>query len=167
MERRTRRGLLALWLLGFGLAATPGPAEAQTGAGASGTGAANANASAMGMYANPFANPYANPYINPYANPLVNPMASQTQMGAGNAAMYFLAAQKMNGGIGSGRLGGPNAASTATARAQGKGASTAQPGGANVPGASASRYFNRSTPVSGGSARYYGRQNPHYPNIGH
>jgi hypothetical protein len=165
MERRVRQGMLALGFLGFGLVAAPGLANGQAlpsgfGSGSSPTagGTVSPGASMMGMY--------ANPYMNPYANPFLNPMATQQQMTASNAAMYFLAAQQMNGGMGSGKLGGPKAAGAKGKAAAGNPVEPTRNAGANSPGAGASHYFNRSIPTSAASTRFYNRQTTHFPNNG-
>jgi hypothetical protein len=124
----------------------------------------------------------ANPYFNPYTNPFMNPYMAQGQVSPGNAALYFLAAQQMNGGIGSGRLGGPRAtgalgtnaarpgAAIANANADRSGAGQAGAAGrgaSNRPGASAARYFARDYPASAaGPGRYYNRDGRHFPGIG-
>lgn len=149
MDWRARQAWPALFLGSMALVMSPDGALGQTGASTAG--------GSLSMLANPYTNPLMNPYTNPYANPLVNPNASQTQMGAGNALLYYMAAQKMNGGIGSGRMGGPG---------------VEKPGGvekplakgqANVPGATASRYFSRGKPAYTGTKTYFGRQKGHFP----
>lgn len=174
MDRRTRSGWLAVATVTAGLALSPGRAYAQFGlmggppappgggAGvATGGGSPYGGSVWSGMAANPFMNPYANPYLNPLAT-----QTGQT-MAPGNAALYFIAAQQMNGGIGSGRLGGPRAAAPATRPGTtGTAADQARGGGANSPGAGAARFFNRDYPTSLGSNRYYSRQNAHFPRPG-
>src|SRR5690242_16903078 len=88
-----RSGRAVTWALALaGVTALARPAEAQVGT--------RPNYGAM--YGNPYANPYANPFLNPY----------MTQVPVqGNPALYFLAAQQQNGGIGSGRLSGTRPAS--------------------------------------------------------
>jgi|GEM_PF-5878822 len=106
-----------------GLISLAQPAEAQTAP-------STPSSNNMGMYANPYTNPYANPFLNPF----------MTQMPAnGNAALYFFAAQQANGGIGSGRLSGVRPAPAAPEPA----ASSDDRRLTDIPGGSASRYFNR------------------------
>lgn len=172
MGRRTRRGILALGVgLGVGLGWAPAGAKAQLfgggappappSGGAALVGAAPATTGMSGMYGNPYMNPMMNPYTNPY-------MATQGPVTPGNTAMYFFAAQAMNGGIGSGKIGGPNARGPARGDAAAKpaAADAARPTGADTPGATASRYFNRNLPVNTGASRYYGRQGRYFPNNG-
>jgi hypothetical protein len=123
----------------------------------------------MAALANPYMNPYANPFLNPYLT-----QSPQQQMGVGNAAMYFFAAQQMNGGIGSGRLGGPRAGQSTPAISRAGPQSPAQASepsrSANVPGAGASRFFpipRPLNPVDPHVSRFYNRQNKHFPNIAH
>jgi hypothetical protein len=181
MRRRSGALLLAL-ALGLGLA--PVPAKAQLSGIQPGTASGGAN----GGYVSPSAtalNPgaagmgmmNANPYMNPYANPFLNPYLMQTQqpMSAGNAALYLFAAQQINGGIGSGRIGGPRAGQNASAQARGAAPARLQvasesPRSANRPGAGASHYFpmppTQTNPVNANVNRYYNRQTRHFPTIG-
>lgn len=183
MDRRTGQGLMAAGLLAVLLGVSPRQAQAQfgtygmspspaptaanmAGVNTSGPGAGNAGWQMM-----------ANPYMNPLLNPYMNPLATQTSQGqAGNPALYFLAAQQLNGGLGSGRLGGPyaqtpQAAAKAAREARGGAAALASAagpakGGANTPGGSASNYFGRTFPSTPNNTRYYGRQNRHFPQVG-
>ncbi len=109
---------------------------------------------------NMFANSYANPFLNPYAAAL-----SQQPMDTGTMALYFLAARQAGGGIGTGKLSGTRPGPAAAGREI---ASTdaPRPSGPNVPGALASRYFNRTTPVYQGTKRYYNRQPRSFPSAG-
>ena len=172
MGLRTGRGILALGLLSFGLGLAPvgaraqlfgGPAVPPSG-GAAMLGASSANTTmgggAMGMYGNPYMNPMTNPYMNPFL------MSQASGTSSGNPALYLFAAQQMNGGMLSGRIGGPNAGKSATKPAVTTPADAARGTGANTPGGMASRYFSRSTPANPGTARYYGRQSRYYPNNG-
>ena len=168
MDRRTKLGWLSAGALTLVLGMSPGRARAQFGPTGDPLGLPPGGVEASAR-PSPFGGATTmmgvNPYMNPYMNPFVNPYATQTnpQMGAGNAALFFLAAQKMNGGIGSGKLGGPQATTGARAPA------TAQPtrsGGANAPGGTASRFFSRDMPRSATPARSYGRQNRHFPTTG-
>jgi hypothetical protein len=118
---------------------------------------------ATGLNPNPFANPYANPFLNPYAAPF---MMQSGNMTPGNAGLFFFAAQKANGGIGSGQIGGPYAARAAAAAGAKPTAALAEGksrGEANVPGAGASRYFGRTQPMYAGTERYYNRQGQYFP----
>lgn len=161
MRRRSRWSVRAICLgLGFGLGFGLGQSEAraQAGGGAAGR-------SSPGVNANPYANPYLNPFLNPY-------MAEAAQA-QGNPALYFIAAQQATGGIGSGRLGGPNSvfnSRPAGGRAAAGVGASAPRGASNVPGASASRFFNRGGQTTQSKApvvgRYYNRQDTHFPNNG-
>ncbi|MFO0910351.1 MAG: hypothetical protein U0794_18735 [Isosphaeraceae bacterium] len=109
--------------------------------------------------ANPFTNPYMNPFMNPYAGEAI----SNNGVTPSQAAMYFLAAQQANGGIGSGRLSGTR---PDPAAARGKAAGTTpepRRTDANTPGSTASHYFNRSFVSQMGTRRLYNRQNGQYP----
>lgn len=152
MERRRWQKVLTLGALGLGLGMTPVRAQAQSGVGSQTT-----TSTGVGML-NPYTNPMMNPFLNPY-------MAASGQTAVGNPALYFMAAQQMNGGIGSGRLGGPNAGMKPAAKD--KTAESRREGTANSPGAGASRYFNRATPtnLSASTGRYYNRQTKHFPSI--
>jgi hypothetical protein len=138
------------------------------------TGARGSSAGTAAMYANPYTNPYTNPFMNPYM--------TQGQITQGNAALYFFAAQQASGGIGSGRIGGPNSVlnnrgvGSRTGAGSGAGTAGREESGtrsrraSDVPGAGASRFFNRGTaagtinaPVAG---HYYDRQTRHFPNNG-
>ena len=106
---------------------------------------------------NPFANTYSNPFLNPYAAAI-----SQQPMDTGTMALYFMAARQAGGGIGSGRLSGTRPSPGASSKERGI-AEDKKPEGSNVPGAMASRYFNRTTPVFHGTQRYYNRQARNFP----
>lgn len=184
MERRITLAWLATGVLGLGLGLGPGRAHAQFGP----TGGAQTPPTGTGGGSTPgVVSPYSgtswagmavNPLMNPYMNPYINPLATQTQqqVSAGNAALFFLAAQQMNGGIGSGRLGGPQAGQIGSAARGGRpatasnrpgaAAEAARGGGANTPGAGASRYFSRNNPTNVSAGHYYGRQNGHFPRLG-
>jgi hypothetical protein len=119
---------------------------------------------------------YANPFMNPYANPFLNPMMTQTPVSPGNAALYFLAAQQMSGGIGSGRISGSRPAPGAGRNGAKGGPGTQANGGPNTPatrgasnrpGALAARYFDQNFPTTNsGPKRYYDRQTRQFPAIG-
>jgi len=164
MGLRTGRRLLAFGALGFGLGLTPSGAGAQWGRPAppavpSGITAPGATGG-FGIYANPYMNPYLNPFMNPYA-------AVQTPGDGRNAALYFLSAQKMKGGLGSGRLGGPNAANPAATKPAAVGDDDGSRGGnANVPGGSAARFFNRGPVTAPTANRYYNRPARYFPKNG-
>jgi hypothetical protein len=172
MERRTGKFRTATAVLGVALWLTSGQARAQFGIvggpppGIAGVGSSGGATPFGGAAVNWLMNPLMNPYVNPYGG------TAQQQMTAGSAALYFLAAQRAGGGIGSGRLGGPQAAQATQGpgRAPARGgrgavATTAAPrrGGANVPGAGASHYFDRDYPTNLSTTGYYSRPNPHFP----
>lgn len=108
----------------------------------------NAPSNGMGMYANPYTNPYANPFLNPFM--------TQTPVN-GNAALYFFAAQQANGGIGSGRLSGVHPAPAGAEPP----ASSDDRRLTDVPGGSASRYFNRTRQNPTRVNHYYNRSMRH------
>lgn len=141
MVRRGRAVAVAVALAG--VAALPRLAEAQVGA--------RPNPGAMS----------ANPYANPYANPFLNPYMTQTPS-QGNPALYFLAAQQYNGGIGSGQLSGTRPA-PATASPAGSVARRAS----DVPGGGASVFFNRAPRPTPTAGRHYNRPSRYYPANGH
>lgn len=153
MEWRSGRALRILGALSLGLGFFATRVEAQVG----GTSATDG---AVPRPSNSFVNPIANPYLNPYLNPYM----TQTQMAPGTAALYFMAAQQANGGIGSGRLGGPK--SVAMARAAGSSEKEdPRTGTANVPGAGASKFFNRNYPTSLSKIPQYHRPARQFPSI--
>jgi hypothetical protein len=84
-------------------------------------------------------------------------------MSGSDAALSFLAAQQATGGLGSGRIsgvrpsGGGGAASVAP---QAPPAATTA-----VPGAAASRYFNRGLPAAAGPRGHYNRPSSYYQNF--
>jgi hypothetical protein len=163
MEWRARRAVVAVGVLSVGVGVGVKRAEAQLGGAPFPTPDVVGTTPATGtsaLNANPFANPYANPFLNPY-------MAA-TSMPPGNAALYFFAAQQMNGGIGSGRIGGARpgpGGSAGTPASRANPAADKQAGGANAPGAGAARYFNRTYPTNLGTIPQYHRQTSHYPPI--
>ncbi len=167
MMRRTGRGILALGVVSFGLGLAPTGAKAQLFGGAPMP--PSGGASLVGQQSttnNGMMSMMANPYMNPLMNPFMNPYLTQSSTTTGNAAMYFFAMQGMNGGIGSGKLGGPRAQLNSTSRSTTSIADGERASGSNTPGATASRYFNRTTPSGTGLSRYYGRQNKQYPKPG-
>jgi hypothetical protein len=195
MERRTRRVWLAVGAVALAASLASGGARAQlgmfgpaappSGGAALVNGAMGGNAATSGVVSPYGGTPYAgmamNPLMNPYINPYMNPAATQTgqPMTAGTAAMYFMAAQQMSGGIGSGRLGGPqaqgaNPGPVRGAKTQGalRGPAAAKTtekeptGGANSPGGTARRYFDRNYPTNPSNPRYYSRQERHFPSPG-
>jgi hypothetical protein len=105
---------------------------------------------------------FSNPYMNPYTNPFLNPYATQYPMSGSDAALSFFAAQQATGGLGSGRISGVRPSGR-----DGAAAVTAQaPDGTTaVPGASASRYFNRGLPASSGPRAHYNRPSSYYQNF--
>jgi hypothetical protein len=161
MEWRTRRSAFVVGALGLGLLVSGRAAHAQLGGAPFPTTGGVASASSTGttgLNANPFMNPYMNPFMNPYM--------TQSQMPPGNAALYFIAAQQMNGGIGSGRLSGVRPGPAAPGMAPGsigKKAEEARQGGANVPGAGAARYFNRTYPTTLSTISQYHRPAKQFP----
>jgi hypothetical protein len=109
----------------------------------------------------------ANPYANPYLNPFINPYMTQTNVGARNTLLYMMAAQQMNGGLGSGQLSGSRPAASASARKAPAAAPAKEPSprAPGVPGGRTARYFNRSYAEGGGLTRYYGRQDSYFPRV--
>ena len=105
---------------------------------------------------------FTNPYMNPYTNPFLNPYATQYPMSGSDAALSFFAAQQATGGLGSGRLSGVRPAGR-------EGAVAVAPRTPNattaVPGAAASRYFNRGLPATGGPRGHYNRPSSYYQNF--
>lgn len=135
-----------------------------------------------------YGNPAVNPYLNPYA-------ATQLQGTSPDVAMYYFAANQMNGGIGSGVISGTRpapgmpAGSASPRTGQGRsrekaGTSTRNtpftgreapataravaemPLATSVPGASASPFFNRGFQSGSGAAKYYNRSQTHFGNNG-
>ena len=104
---------------------------------------------------------FANPFLNPYAAAL-----SQQPLDTGTMAMYFLAARQASGGIGTGVPSGTRPGSVRSTSKDRNSADVTRAEGSNVPGAMASRYFNRTTPVYQGTKRYYNRQARSLPTIG-
>jgi hypothetical protein len=168
MRQTTIRWVCALSLGFLGLSA--GRAHAQIGpfGGMAGTSPASSSpttstsgqpyAGAMGY------NPYLNPMTNPYMNPLLNPgMLGGPSTGNGQAVMglYMMNSLQNGNGIGSGKLGGPNA--TLPGRVtRGKAAKTPAAeqsiNTSNQPGGGAGRYFGRSNVSTTGASRFYNRQ---------
>jgi len=104
----------------------------------------------------------ANPYTNPSLNPFLNPYMAQFPMTSGNAALFFLAAQQANGGIGSGQLSGVRPSRTAVPAPAPRPAPRAgDDHDAPVPGGAA-RYFNRFSQTGSEYGRYYNRQGTYY-----
>jgi hypothetical protein len=103
----------------------------------------------------------ANPFLNPYAAAL-----SQQPLDTGTMAMYFLAARQASGGIGTGVPSGTRPGPGRVASKDRNPTEAAHAEGANIPGAMASRYFNRTTPVYQGTKRYYNRQARYFPPTG-
>lgn len=104
----------------------------------------------------------ANPYMNTYTNPFLNPYATQYPMSGTDAALSFFAAQQAAGGLGSGRLSGvrPSGREKSVAIAPGTPNATMA-----VPGAAASRFFNRSQPAGDGPRGHYDRPSSYYQNF--
>ena len=100
--------------------------------------------------------------MNPYTNPFLNPYATQYPMTGSDAALSFLAAQQATGGLGSGRLSGVRPAGR-----EGGGRRSPRPNTTAVPGAAASRYFNRGLPAPGGSRGHYNRPGSYYQDFRH
>lgn len=154
MVRRRTRWARALGV-GLAVAGLGGPsdeARAQAPPVAGATGSATTRGPGFG----------ANPFTSPYANPYMNPLMTQQQMSPEQAALYFLAARQSSGGVGSGKLGGPNSVLGAPAGEAG----ARRPGRSNAPGARASTFFNRSGPRTAGTSSYYNRQTKHFPENG-
>ncbi len=146
------------WGWGIALALLVSPASTARAQYPSAPGSVNNGTygAAGGMLANPYANPYLNPFLNPY-------MMQQSNPGAGNTLMYFMAAQQMNNGLGSGRLSGARGAGMmppAPVRQESQ-----APRG--VPSGKAARYFNRTTAATAGVSQYYNRPNSYFPKSNH
>ncbi len=172
MEWLSRSRILALGALCFGLGLSPAGSRAQFGSssppvppsGGAALAQGTANTTGMGGFGNSNANAMMNPLMNPMM--MMSMMPNQTttpQANVQNAALMFMAANQMNGGIGSGRLGGPNAGKKPHPSAV---AQATKPSGSNTPGAGASRYFNRGVASTTTAVQYYSRQNSHYPTNG-
>ncbi|MDR3636711.1 MAG: hypothetical protein P4L84_23105 [Isosphaeraceae bacterium] len=141
------------WAVGLALfAGVPGLAQAQVPSGAGNVQAGTYGASG-GMAANPYANPYLNPFLNPYM------MQTQPNVGPQNMLLFMMAAQQMNGGIGSGQISGSRPGPSARP-APTQGAATRAAG---IPSGRTARYFNRSYADGGGASRFYGRQESYFP----
>ena len=151
MKRSWKGAHLVASVLATGWAAWPADALAQA---ARGEARSSTLARTPGMFTNPYMNPYANPYLNPYA--------TQYPMSGPDAAFSFFAAQQATGGLGSGRLSGVRPAGR-------EGSAAAAPPTPNtttaVPGAAASRYFNRNLPTAGGPRAHYNRPSSYYQNF--
>lgn len=137
MIRNARRW--ALVLAGAGVVMVPRPGAAQQ---------APSSTPPSGIYANPYANPYLNPFLNPYM--------TQTPVD-GNPALYFFAAQQATGGLGSGKLSGVRGTRSPATIAVVP-ADPRRP--TDIPGASASHYFNRKPQNAVVPGQYYNRQKP-------
>ena len=132
------------WLMGVGLVwlgTMPGLAKAQAPIGSVGT---PAGGSALSL---------ANPYTNPYMNPFLNPYATMNPAGRNGTMLYFLAARQQQ------------QAELAAAQAQAAAAPSASRAPAGVPAGAASRYFQRTIPVSSRATAYYQRYDPYYSGI--
>jgi hypothetical protein len=108
-----------------------------------------------------------NPMTNPLANPFLNPYLTQVPAQGNMSLYYFFAAQQASGGLGSGQLSGVR---PGPGSAPGRGsapAPTSKRRQSDVPGAVASRYFNRQTQPAGASGHYYNRQGRYYPANAH
>lgn len=102
---------------------------------------------------------------NPVFNPLLNPNPPQTY-DAQAMALFFLAAQRSRGGIGSGQLSGLQSA-TVTGRHRSLGRPPAEmPRSSTIPGGGAAGYFGRGQGGGSSIAPYYQRQNRHFSNNG-
>lgn len=163
-----RRGVSRVLALGIGLCLGPGLlAPAARGQETGGGPTAVSNPASAGWLSNPMMNPYANPYLNP----AMNPYSAQAGMTPGNAGLYFYAAQRLSGGLGSGQLSGVRPAPGAAAGPAVQRGGTARvpatvretPRTSSVPGANASRFFNRSAQASAGPPSYYNRNTRHFP----
>ena len=148
-----RAGRLRMAVAVACLGCVPGVARAQFGAGTYGA--------TPGGSVNPYANPVMNPFMNPY---MAQMTGSNTT--AGNAALYFVAAQQMTGGLGSGQLSGVRPQRGASTSAAATPARVAPEGSSMVPGGTAARYFDRSTRTDMGLSRYYNNQGRYYPKKG-
>lgn len=149
MKRSRNWARVMTAVLGAGWAIWPAVASAQLARGA-------ARTSPMA----PTPGGFTNPYMNPYTNPFLNPYATQYPMSGSDAALSFMAAQQATGGLGSGRISGVRPTGRGGAVAVAPRTSTTA-----VPGAAASRYFNRSLPATDGSRGHYNRPSSYYENF--
>ena len=146
MDRRVRRLSLGLGLAAL-LGLLPGSARAQfpsVGGGAASGGVAS--------------NSYATPTGAPFMNTMAAMAMSQQNVDPGTAALYFLSTSQPGSMLGMGRLNQNRLAGGAAHPA-----SDHPRGSANVPGAIASRYFNRTTPTAVKTDHFYKRQPRQYP----
>ncbi|HEV3162464.1 MAG TPA: hypothetical protein VGZ22_00380 [Isosphaeraceae bacterium] len=104
MRRNAGRVYMGI-ALGCVLVGWSWPAGAQGLGAAAGTGVATPGAPGMlpGAASGSTVNPYANPFSNPYMNPYMNPWMTQypTTGNGSNTLLYFMAAQRAAGGLGS------------------------------------------------------------------
>lgn len=124
------------------------------GLGASASLAGEAAAPSPTTAANPFANPAMNPYLNPYMT--MQPITPQASL------LYFMAAQRATGGIGSGRLSGSRPESVP----KGADERPASPRGATRrdPAGAAAGYFHRGySTTRGDRPSSFGRNNRYFP----
>ena len=151
------------WAVGFGLVlGLSARSGAQVvppagGAGAASTAGVNSPyAGSTGFNTNPYLSPYANPYMNPFVNPYM--MNGPNTSGSTAMGLYMMNAQRYGNGIGSGKLGGPNATIPGR-KAKAKPGKDESPvaNAANTPGGSAARYFSRTNPTNTGAVRFFNR----------
>lgn len=107
--------------------------------------------------ANPFANPAMNPYLNPYMT--MQPITPQASL------LYFMAAQRATGGIGSGQISGSRPSTVPKGaedrRPSPRGATRREPAGA------AAGYFHRGySTTKGDRPSAFGRSNRYFPDNG-
>lgn len=165
--RPTRTFLLMTVAVGMA-AGRSGAQEAGTGRPASAP-VSNGYANPIPPGGSPYTSPYANPFANPTFNPYLNPYMTAVPVEPEAALLYFLAAQRASGGIGSGRPSGVRAAQEGTDRRYGASSTTPATAGAGVrgpalmprsvaaPGSGAERYFGRLPDRGGAAADYYSR----------
>lgn len=145
MDRRVRR-----MSIGLGLAAVlgllPGSARAQFPAVSTGVAS----------------NPYATPTGAPFMNTMAAMAMSQQSVDPGTAALYFLSTSQPGSMLGMGRIN-QNRLTGGASQGGGRPANDPSRGTANVPGALASRYFNRTMPTALKTDHFYKRQPRQYP----
>jgi hypothetical protein len=116
---------------------------------------------AAGAAANPFANPALNPYLNPYMT--AQPMTPQASL------LYFMAAQRATGGIGSGRISGVRPGPEPSPVPRGAEGRRASPRGATrrEPAGAAAGYFHRGySTTRPEQPPTFGRNNRYFPDNG-
>jgi hypothetical protein len=149
MDRRITRLGLGLGVAAF-LGLMPAGARAQFPSIGSGGGGVASNG-------------YATPTGAPFLNSMAAVAMSQQNVDPGTAALYFMSTSQPGSMMSMGRIN-QNRPTAGLLPGTTHSAKDAQKGGANVPGALASRYFNRTTSTGPVTDRYYKRQPRQYPN---